>query len=281
MLVISPIQEKILCALGKYKFLTSLQAWTIIGNKNIQSIYNDLRILRGKELVDCIVYGGVSKSGTMHKLNYLTTKGAKVVAEILQTELDSIKFPKSTNTLVKNDFIHRIHTIDQHIAFDKWFEQSHELLFFDRYFDKLGSQRKQADGALHSKTRVQLDDINFINPDVIFAYGTIQKPNLFVLEIANGLDTKRIVQQVKGGIYAAYTGAVADKYQLQVTPKLLVALEHEGTKNAVMQRVKMDGYLNEFEGLENFLFFALQAQSKESWATSWQDINGQTATLFD
>lgn len=91
------------------------------------------------------------------------------VAEFLRIELESVKYPKSTNTLVKNDFVHRIKTIDLQITYNERIANTvFEPLFFDTYFDTIGSQRKQENGILRSKTRVDLSNGDFIDPDAIF-----------------------------------------------------------------------------------------------------------------
>jgi len=60
----------------------------------------------------------------MQKLHYLTRKGALTLADINRIETSQIKYPKSTNTLVKNDFFHRITTIDLMIAYEERIEAS-------------------------------------------------------------------------------------------------------------------------------------------------------------
>lgn len=281
MIVIAPIQESLLKALGKYKFLTSHQAWRLVGNKNIQTIYNDLKVLRDRGFVDCIVYGGVSRSGTMAKLNYLTSKGAKVTADIEGIHLDEVKYPKSTNTLVKNDFFHRIFTIDLMIAFDEWIETTeHQRVFFDVYFDKTGSQRKQEEGSLKGKTRVETGKNLFIDPDGIFLFRTKQKYELCLLEVANGLDSKRILQQIRNVVFASYQGLVSEKYQIQTTPRILIAFEMESTMQAVMKRVRADEYLENFEELEKYLFFGLQSLVKNKWTDGWLDMAGKPAFIW-
>ena len=282
MIVVSPIQEKILTSLGKYKFLTSQQALTLVGNKSIQTIYNEVRALRERGFLDSVIYGGVSKTGTLAKFHYLTPKGAKIVADIESVILDKVKFPKSTNTLVKNDFFHRIYTIDLMIAYDRWIhEAGHDPLFFDVYFDKIGSQRRQDEGALKGKTRVDIGKENFIDPDGIFAFRTIQKEQLYVLEVANGLDTKRIIQQIRNVIFACYQGHISEKYQIKVTPKLLVAFEHPSTLKSVQARAKQDEYLDNFDGLDDYLFLGLQSEIKEAWHSSWQNIHGKKVRIWN
>lgn len=142
----------------------------------------------------------------MQKLHYLTPKGATTVADFLRVDLEGVKYPKSTNTLVKNDFVHRIKTIDLRIAYDEWIANTlFEPLFFDTYFDSVGSQKKQESGFLKSKTRVDLSNGDFIDPDALFGYDDTEGVRLFVLEVANGHDTQRIVKQIKNVVFGVYS----------------------------------------------------------------------------
>lgn len=196
----------------------------------------------------------------MQKLHYLTRKGAAIVAESEGIELESVKYPKSTNTLVKNDFLHRIATIDLMIAFDERIDKmGYEKLFFDVYFDMVGSQRKQAESALKSKTRIQLDDRQFIDPDGIFAFEDGNGVRLFVLEVANGHDSKRVLEQIRRNLIASYKGLVGDKYGIAQTATLLVVFDRPELLKGTMQRVVSDEQLKWFEGVERYLFLGLQS----------------------
>ncbi len=282
MIVLSPIQTKILSALGAYKFATSKQLFRLIKNKNLQSIYNELRILKAKEFIDAVVYGGVSRSGTMHKLHYLTRKGAQVVADMESMALELVKFPKSTNTLVKNDFHHRIQTIDLHIGYNEWLTLSGAtVLFQDIYFDKTGAQRNQNDGFLKGKTRIGLSENSYIDPDGIFGHITKENiPELFVLEVANGHNTERILSQIQNVLYACYRGHIANKYEIKTTPKVLVSLEYPATLQALLARFKKDTYLARFEGVENYIFFGIHAETTKDFARSWKSLSGNSPILF-
>lgn len=205
----------------------------------------------------------------MQKLHYLTPKGAMAVSDFLRIDLEDIKYPKSTNTLVKNDFNHRIATIDLWIAYNTRLANTiFEPLFFDVYFDNIGSQRKQVNGALRSKTKVDLPNGQFIDPDVLFGYDDTEGVRLFVLEVANGYDTQRIVKQIKNVTFGAYSGAIAEKYNYQMTPCILVAFEHQSTLKAVMEQIHKDEYLNHFNKLHNFLFLSTIESAKQDRVNS-------------
>ena len=205
----------------------------------------------------------------MHKLNFLTPKGATIVADIMGCELDKIKFPKSTNTLVKNDFLHRISTIDLQIAYDERIATTiFEPLFFDVYFDKIGAQRAQTKGILKSITRIDLPNGQFIDPDALFCYDDTEGVRLFVLEVANGYDTQRIVKQISNVVFGVYSGAVAEKYGFKTTPRILIALEYSTTQNAVMEQIRQDDYLTHFNKLTNYLFFSTIEAAKQNRANN-------------
>lgn len=244
-------------------------------------IYEDARALREKGLIGSIVYGGVSRTGTMQKLHYLTRKGAVVLAEAEGIEMDTVKYPKSTNTLVKNDFSHRIATISMMIAFDKRLgSTTYEKLFFDVYFDMVGSQRKQVESALRSKTRMQLDEQHFIDPDGIFAFEGDGGARLFVLEVANGHDTKRVVEQIRRNLFASYTGLVGDKYGIKQTATVFVVFDRQELMKGTIKRVIADPQLQKFEGIDKYLFFGLQQEVKNGWASHRANIYGEHVDIF-
>jgi hypothetical protein len=252
-----------------------------IGNRSLQVIYEDVRTLRGKGLLGSITYGGVSRTGTMQKLHYLSRKGAAVVAETEGIGLEQVKFPKSTNTLVKNDFLHRIATIDLMISFDHWINGTgHDKLFFEVYFDTVGSQRDKSEGALRSKTRLDLDRQHFIDPDGILAYQTDTATRLFVLEVANGQDSKRVVEQIARNLFASYKGLVGDKYLIPQTATLLVVFDRPELLKGTLQRVASDPQLRRFEGMDKYLFFNLQQSARDNRATNRVNVHGEEERIF-
>ncbi len=203
------------------------------------------------------------------------------MAGIEQLDLEQIKYPKATNTLVKNDFLHRIHTLDLMIAYDKWIDTAgYNKLFFDVYFDTNGSQRDQKNGALRSKTRIEMGNQGFIDPDGIFAFEQQDMCRIFVLEMANGFDTKRIVEQIKKNLMASYNGLVGDKYGLPHTATLLVVVEYDTMLKNVLHRIKEELFFQKFNGLERYLFLGFHQTLMDSWASSWFDVNGNLAPIF-
>lgn len=279
MISISPIQEKILRGLAKYKYLTTDQLQRLTGVKHKQQVYENLRALRDRGFVDSIIYGAVTRVGTTSKLNFLTYKGAKVVSDL--PDIGGIRYPKSTTTMFKNDFYHRIHTIDLMIGFDQWIDTTAHLpTFFDTYFDTIGSQKSDVLKST-SKTRVEVSEQVSVTPDAIFGFEEgAGAQRLFVLEVTNGRDTGRTTRQIKNNLVAIYKGKVSEKYGIKKTPLLLVAFEHEAHRDGVRKAVMQEGFTTTFQGLERYLFFAMQKQASQDWAGSWETIEGQTAAIF-
>lgn len=283
MLTISPIQSEILRGLWTYKFLTAQQLLKLSNGRHLQSIYAELRVLREKNIIGAIVYWGVSRTWTLQKLHYLTPKGACIVGEIRRVDLDEVRYPKSTNTLVKNDFVHRINTIDLWIAYDMRIANSQfDPLFFDVYFDTVGSQRWKKPTPLQGKTRIKVANSDVvIDPDAVFAYDDTEELRLFVLEVANGHDTLRIINQVENIVFAMYCWAISDKYKLEKTPYLLFAFEHISTQKAVMEQVLKNPYLIHFNKLTDYLFFSNIETIKNDRINSRINANGESIHGFD
>jgi hypothetical protein len=121
----------------------------------------------------------------------------------------------------------------------------------------------------------------FIDPDGIFAYQIGQIIRLFVLEVANGFDTKRIVEQIKRNLMASYNGLIGEKYDLPQTAVILVALEHPEMMKNTLQRIKEDALLQKFADMGKYLFLGLQSELKEIRDSKWLDIDGQNASPFE
>lgn len=278
MISITPTQEKILRGLAKYKFLSTDQIRKIFNIGHRQQVYKNVGELRDKKLVSDVIYGAVGRVGTTTKLYFLTIKGVNILTDL--HDIGEIKYPKSTSTLFKNDFFHRIHTIDSIISYDKWIEQSTNIrLFFEVYFDSIGSQKSPILKNT-SKTHIKLNENTGITPDCIFAYEDVQdNKRLFVLEISNGRDTGRTTQQIKNNLIAMYKGIISKKYNIEEMPTLLVIFENESHKNGVQKAIQKAGFLETFEDCDKYLFFALHSQIIDDW-NSWENIYNQKIRLF-
>ncbi len=278
MITITPTNEKILRGLATYKFLSTEQIQRLYAINHKQQVYTNLKQLHDKKFIDSVIYGAVGRVGTTTKLHFLSYTGAKTLAKI--PDVGEIKYPKSTSTMFKNDFYHRMHTIDTMISFDTYLGQStHIKLFCDVYFDSIGSQKSEILKNT-SKTNIRLSPDSTITPDIIFATQSINKEKcLFVLEMSNGKDTGRTTQQIRNNLVAMYEGKTSEKYSLQEMPILLVVFEHEAHKEGVKNAMIKNNFLEVFEDCDKYVFFALHQNIIEDW-NCWENIHSEKSVLF-
>jgi hypothetical protein len=281
MIVIKPIQERILAGLARYKFLTASQMERLeVGHKNW--FYIEARDLEKNGFTKSVQYGAGTRNGVKsEKLHFLTPKGAKLYAESVKgVSMEQVKYPKSHNSIVKNDFAHRISMVSTQISYDRWAKANEvETVFFDTYFDTVGSNRnKEKGGTLRPKTRLDFGEGNFADPDGILFYDTGSKKRLWVLEVFNGNDSGRVVKQLRGICYAMLHGITADKHGLKLPERALITFEHEPNMKASIERMKQDHYF-QMDGIEDFFFFGLAEKVWSDFGESWVKMTGEAVNL--
>lgn len=280
MIILSKKQYEIMLTIGKYKFLTATQLQRLGLASREDYIRRVLRQLYSEGFVKALQYGTFSKGVKSHKLNYLTPKGAKVVSEAQKDILISdIKYPKSNNSMVKNDFDHRISTISTEIAFNKWTENNKfEIVFWDNYFDTVGSNRnKELGGSLKPKTRIETDTKFFVDPDSIFSYKTKTNQHLCMLEIHNGNDTKRIVEKIKSLAMIINQGYCSEKYNIQKNAKAMIVFENETNLTSTIKRLDNEPMFQS-PGISNYFYFSLAEEIHKDFNT-WVKMTGEVVQL--
>ena len=278
---LTPQQANFLIALSKFKYMSRSHFVAYEVAKKNPSLQNNLTILREKKLINRYSFATVPTKGRMEDLYFLTEKGAKIVAENLDTPLDSIRYPNRSTTEFKNDYNHRVATVSTMISFVLWAEnQGYEIDFFDTYYDKVGSQRKSETG-VQSKTRLDLPNQTNISPDAIIKYDGNDKSYLFCIEVYNGKDTKRVIEQLRKLSYATFEGIPSKKYDHPKGNRNLILFEHESYIQATIDRIKQDPYLSQFEGLERFFYFKSIEAVKNDFGRSWRDLEGKNRDLME
>ena len=284
MLEIKPIQERVMVALAHYKFLTVSQL-TRLGSGSKGRTQEAVRKLIEAGLVANSHYGGVTRNGAgrVESISYLTAKGARVLLENNHhLDLKAIKYPKSINSIFKNDYLHRISTINTWISFEEWAKATgQEVAFFHTYFDKLGSQIKQEeDIPLQSITRLDFKNGTYIEPDAIFLSEGQGKKCFFILEVCNGKDTKRHVEQIRQNVYAIYNGIPTDKYKQNKSPRLLCTFETENQLKLALDKISEDAYF-QAEWIEKAVFLNVAEQVWQSFPENWKTSRRATIRLTD
>lgn len=280
---LTPQQANILIALSKFKYMTKKHFIAYqIGTKKNGTLHNNLMLLRDKKLLNRYGFSVTPMiGGRLEDIYFLTEKGAKIVAENLDITLDLIRYPNRSTTEFKNDYNHRVATVSTMISFVLWAEnQGYEIDFFDTYYDKVGSQRKSETG-IQSKTRLDLPNETNISPDAIIKYDHKDKSYLFCIEVYNGKDTKRVIEQLRKLSYATFEGIPSKKYGHNKGNRNLIVFEHESYIQATIDRIKQDPYLSQFEGLERFFYFKSIEATKNDFGGSWRDLGGKKRDLSE
>jgi hypothetical protein len=285
MRIISAIDEQILKHLAHYKFLTLSQLVRLqTGEKSYVS--SRLKLLRDDGFVGVSEYGGVFKRGhgRAENINYLLSRGVKLLEDNF-TELEgTIHYPKNIDATFRNDYFHRISTVNTQVAFELWAnKKGYNPLFFHTYFHKVGSTKKaKENNPLKSITRVTFPDSSFVEPDCITGYDTNNKRLLLVIEISNGKDTTRIVEQLKRLAGALSLGLITKLYQqshgIQVSPRILSTVETTDMLRLVLKRIREDAFFSK-SWMEQAFFFQVADKIKEDFGAEWFTIKEQKIDL--
>lgn len=274
MLVLSDIQDQALQLLGEYKFLTISQIVRLMKTSKNHT-REKLNALIRLGFIGTVDIGIIPHRGLAEKMYYLTPKGANFLIDELDKNADSIRFPIGEVT-VRQDYLHRVETVNVQIVLNEFLgKYNGELITFKTYFDKVGSQRK--DG-LQTATRLDLSDGTHLNADILTGYYLNQKPYLFTIEVYNGRNTKRIIEQIHKTFNVIYEGvAIKKKFGIEKTCRLLLVFEHETILQATKERVKT--LLNEFESPERFVYFKTSQLMQKDFASTWLSLDNRIVDL--
>jgi hypothetical protein len=259
-----PTQTKILLGLAKYKFLTTSQMIQLGVATKRSNLTPHLQKLRNgtRPFIGRMEFGTHPKEGRLEDFYYLKTKAKNALMEELQMDEKDIHIPLGTSTLFSNDYFHRKYTLDCHIAIEQVAgKRNCEVLLFERYFDKIGSNRKG--GTLRAKTRIDIGKENHLIADGVFILKTPKQEELYCLEMYNGKDTKRVHKQLRQYVQALALGSPSIKYDHKTEDgsryrgcRVLSIFEYESCMKAVIERLEKDQAFANMKEL--FLFQELQ-----------------------
>ncbi len=280
MRLINNVQTQILLAVARYKYLTVSQLMKIyVGTGNIPYLRKQLKALidSKKPLIECSVFANfVPKKGRLENVYFLSKYGKRLLMEDLYMEEETIKIPIGKTTFTK-DYFHRKNTIDFQIALYQWSEKSKfEVLFFDTYFDKTGNNR--TDKNLRAKTKIDLPDNNYLIPDANFLLNTAEGYKLFLFEMYNGKDTKRVLDQLRKHAQCIELGSPSEKYNLEIGHGVVALFEFESIEKAVIDRLKNQSYYEDVK--DYFLFKNLNNLAVDTFFRDWKNVKGELISFY-
>ena len=273
-------QEKIVRLLATYKFLTVSQL-DRLGAGYKKRIYDSLQKLSQEGLVKYADYKSLLRYGKqLERIHYLTPKAAVLLVENTHNlHLDDIRYPKSSTTLFTHDYFHRVSTINTQISIGEWLHANDfELLKYETYFDVIGSRKKGKVEPMQTITRVDFGNGYFLDPDSIVIYSKSEKTKMLLVEVYNGKDTKRVIEQLRKHVYVIKHGLAAAKYDLKVVAKVVATFDDPGNMKAVLDKLTQDAYF-QFDGIENYFFLGLAKAVNEDFEHGFVNLLGESVLM--
>ena len=269
-------QEKILTALACYKFLTTGQLLEIQIMSDRANLNKQLLELRNypKPLIGSIGFGVHPTFGKLQSVHYLTLQGVQVLQRWFGEHF-LVRFPKGNNGLFQQDYFHRIHTINVHIAFNSWaIKNNMEIDFFRTYFDKLSSGKEKG---FRAESSITIGEGHYLIADAICLLQTPKREELYAIEMYNGDDTHRVHGSLFAHLQALKNGQPSKQFGLNYGSRILCVFEYESYKIQAMKRLFED---NRFASAKShFLFKSLKELSQEHFF-DWSLFDGTKTGLF-
>lgn len=273
--VITPIQENILKSLAKYMYLTLRQILNLdVGTAQYTYLWKQMASLRDRRrpLVNCTSFSTPQpKKGRVESVYSLSSFGKRVLIEEFDLTEDEIRAP-SGRSFAYRDYFHRRYTIDFHIALEQWANANKlSIPLFETYFDKVGNNRTS--GNLRSKTKIEISDSYFIIPDATFLIDGRRESELFLFEMHNGKDTKRMLKQIHQHAQAMVSRAVHKQYHYDTDKRyrVLILFELKNTMEAFIKRASQEKVFRLIQ--EYFLLKSLEELNttpiEKNWKTLW------------
>lgn len=265
-MIVNNLQADILESLARFSFLAVSQFRSITG-KSLGYLREQLAILAGRKLISSY---HLDRPGRAENIYYLTEGGKDLLLTHEKSFASDISVPKGV-PLVVRDYQHRKNFIDVHIALRKMTEEhSVNIEAFYAYFHKTGNNRTAHN--LESKTKIPLSTEGFFIPDGVMITESEEGRKLYLIELYNGKDTQRVVQQLGKHAQAIREGSPAKAFGLEVNPLVLSAFEHASIRDAVIKRlVQHQG----FSRIAQLYFFASLDDVVSGEKDAWRRADGE------
>lgn len=268
-------QLKAVEQLSIYKYLTSSQLNAVGVYKNRGDLTNSLKKLvdAKNSLIGKISFGVYPRVGKLEDFYYLTNDGKSFLINNLNFAKERIKAVHKNSSEFHGHYFHRKYTIDFYIYLQQWLtENNGEVIFLDYYFDKAGNNRsKIKDEHLKGINRMMLEDGRTFIPDAVTKFNIEGTEYLYLFEQHNGESTKRLIDQLYIHCIALSQGVAALKYNFDRLHRVVVVLEYESIKNALINRLRT---IKEFDNFYNFFIFKTNDEIKNDFFNNWTLIDG-------
>jgi DNA-binding MarR family transcriptional regulator len=262
--LINNIQSDILENLGRFAYLTVSQLQRLTG-KSLSYLREQLANLSQRKYIKSY---HIERPGRAENIYYLMESGKEILLHHEKVFADGIRMPVGV-PLVVRDYQHRKNFIDMHIALYHHIQALDIAMpVFLTYFDKQGNNRTAHN--LESKTKISLGSDLFFMPDGIMVTQYGNSKTLYLLEMYNGKDTLRTLQQLAKHAKTIALGTASQKFGIQSNPFILCAFEYESSKIAVVKRLQQN---ERFAAMSELFFFAALETIQNNCANAFENIH--------
>jgi len=278
---ISPIKENICKALAKYQYLTNSQMITLGISTSIEVVRKNVKELSDpkRAFLGSIKYGASDRLGKREYFHYLKRKGVKLLCNDLLYTPEQIKAPKNKTPNITTDYYHRKSTIDFQIALHQHTtQQQGDILFFDTYFERKGSNRN---GKSISKTAIDTKQ-SYLLADALLMIDIPQpqtrKKYLYAFEMHNTNSTKNITEQLTRYLECLEIGSITVKYGFDKGSRILSVFEDVNKMHNTLNRITTNPYFDNMRQL--YLFKPLSEILENGVYADWITAGSEVVSLY-
>lgn len=261
--------------LATYSFLTKSQInylWIVVCDKTYYQIMKRLREPSCR-YVQTRKFPPHPKYWALEDMHYLLPRWRKYLIHQQKRQPWNITMPFWASRFT-TDYDHRKKTIRIHIVLKRAFDQSgYNIQHYAHYFK--GAPIPQT-WWRECSTKIAVHD-GFLRADSIYLIKNDSKHRLFCVEMHNGYDVIRIIQQLKQYWKALSLGSPSKKYGLSISCVVLVVFEYESTMHTTIERMQQDVF---FTHLKPYFLFKTFSKLFTTSLIDWLDGKGELQNLF-
>lgn len=264
-MIVNELQTMIMIHLSHYTYLSTEQLRSLTG-RSLSYIRSQIAVLVQRQFVKS--FQVVVSAKREPNLYYLTLHGLECLQAHEKALPDTVRIPLSSTVAVIGDYHHRKRLIDVQIAATIFFQKNEiELQLFQRYFDKIGNNRK--DKNLESITKIMLDNGQYYSPDgvIITQYNGVQK--LFIVELFNDKNTIRVLNSLAKSAKSISIASASSKYSVQTDAIVLSAFTYPSIMQAVIKRLQAN---QKFSPIKDLFYFGT-VEGLTADFTTWKTID--------
>lgn len=274
-MIINNIQSNLLEHLGYFGYLTVSHQRLFTG-KSLGYLREQLAILTQRGYVQSF-HIEVAQKRTENM--YSLTKEGKEILLQHEKVFSHIRVPASYKPVIVLDYNHRRNYLFLVIAATMMLRKlGIAIPVFHSYFDFVGDNRTKKNGALQSKTKIPLNNNTAFAPDGIIVTDKAGKKTMFLLEMCNGRDAARVVNQLYNKHRIAISnGEPGTTLGIPANPFVFSCFEYDGCRQAVINKLLQ---IPTFASMSKLFFFGSLDDVIKDFSGAWHTIHGEPF-LFD